>query len=74
MALNSWAVARIILSAIGILCSKLSLEAAIANGAYRSTTIPFCMAKTACSASFSQDLPKNYLENLIYHYGWDKKC
>ena len=55
MALNSCAVARMILSAIERLCSKLSLEAAIANDAFRSTTVPFCIAITACSALFSQD-------------------
>lgn len=54
-ALNSCAVARMILSAMGSWCSRLSLEAAIANGALRSTTFPLCMATTACNASLSLD-------------------
>jgi len=55
IALNACAVARTILSANGRLCSRLSFEAAMANGALRSTTVPFCIATTACRASFSLD-------------------
>ncbi len=40
MALNSCAVARMMLSTIGRLYSKLSFEAAIDNGAFISTVVP----------------------------------
>ncbi len=62
MALNPFAVVRIILSAIGRLCSKLSFEAAIASGAVISTTVPFCITTAACSASFSLDSRRTTLK------------
>jgi len=65
VALNACAVARMILSAIGRLCSRLNLEAAIANGALRSTTVPFCIATTACRASFSLASRQTSLLQLI---------
>ena len=55
MALNSCAVARMRLSAIGRACSILNFEAAIASGTVKATTVPFCIAAAACNASFSPD-------------------
>jgi len=55
VATNFFAVARIILSAIGRLCARLSFEAAIASVAVTSTTVPFHIATAAYNSSFSLD-------------------
>ena len=60
--MNSCAVARMRLSAIGRACSILNFEAAIASGTVKATTVPFCIAAAACNASFSPDSRRTTLK------------